>query len=177
MPTFRQKRAFEKTIETQGNVSKAMLEAGYSKSHAHNPQSLTNSKGFKEMLDKLVPEKALIKKVQEMLSHGDLVHKDFPADLGITAIEAIFKKAKIEILYIKQNTSKKPYITVYYMQPDAITQDKALDKLFRLHGSYEAEKLDHSLKGGFSLSDLFEKTMEKRRERERKTRSSPENRP
>ena len=50
MPTIRQKEAVKKVMENYGNVSKSMKEVGYSPNSAKNPKSLTDSKGFKELM-------------------------------------------------------------------------------------------------------------------------------
>ena len=44
MATIRQKKALAKIVENGGNVSKAMVEAGYSPMTAKTPQKLTESK-------------------------------------------------------------------------------------------------------------------------------------
>lgn len=45
--TTKQELAIQKTLENNGNVGKAMIEAGYSKASAKNPSILTKSKGYK----------------------------------------------------------------------------------------------------------------------------------
>ena len=50
-PTLKQRRAFEKTIENNGNVSKSMVQVGYSENFAKNPQTLTESKGWKQLCE------------------------------------------------------------------------------------------------------------------------------
>jgi hypothetical protein len=51
MATQKQVRAITKMVENGGNVSKAMIEAGYSVNTARTPQKLTNSKGYRALLD------------------------------------------------------------------------------------------------------------------------------
>lgn len=51
MPTLKQKKAVERIVENHGNISKSMREAGYTDAAAKNPKNLTESKGFKEVLD------------------------------------------------------------------------------------------------------------------------------
>lgn len=51
-PTLKQKRAFKAMVENGGNVSKAMISAGYSAPTAKTPQKLTESDGFQEILRK-----------------------------------------------------------------------------------------------------------------------------
>ncbi|HEY9826362.1 MAG TPA: hypothetical protein V6D19_13015 [Stenomitos sp.] len=53
MGTVRQKRAIKRIVENGGNVSRAMMEVGYSPATAKTPQKLTNSQGFKELCDEL----------------------------------------------------------------------------------------------------------------------------
>lgn len=52
MTTIKQKIALEKTVENGGNITRAMREAGYSKSTINNPSNLTKSKGFLALCDK-----------------------------------------------------------------------------------------------------------------------------
>ena len=49
-PTRKQQRAAVLMVENGGNASKAMREAGYSKAMASNPQKMTRSQGFKQLL-------------------------------------------------------------------------------------------------------------------------------
>lgn len=61
MATIKQREAVKKTLENHGNVSKAMLEVGYSPNTAKNPKILTDSKGWQELMDKYLPDKDLAK--------------------------------------------------------------------------------------------------------------------
>ena|SRR3990167_5795690 len=61
MPTIKAKRAFIKMVENGGNVGKAMIDAGYSKAMAKNPQKLTNSKGWEELKAEFLPDDLLLK--------------------------------------------------------------------------------------------------------------------
>jgi len=47
--TLKQKRATELLVGNGGNVTKAMIGAGYSPATANTPQKLTESKGFEEL--------------------------------------------------------------------------------------------------------------------------------
>jgi len=49
--TMKQKTALQNMVENGGNVSKAMIYAGYSLATAKTPQKLTESKGFKALLE------------------------------------------------------------------------------------------------------------------------------
>ncbi len=50
-PSMKQKKAVGKIVENCGNVSKSMKQAGYSDASAKNPKSLTDSKGFEQLMD------------------------------------------------------------------------------------------------------------------------------
>lgn len=51
MATIKQKLALSRIIENRGNISKSMLEVGYSENSARNPKNLTDSDGFRELLE------------------------------------------------------------------------------------------------------------------------------
>ena len=51
MSTIKQERALEKMVENGGNMSQAMIEAGYSPNTAKTPQKLTDSIGFIELCE------------------------------------------------------------------------------------------------------------------------------
>jgi hypothetical protein len=67
MATEKQKKAFEKSLENNGNVSKAMREVGYSKNYSKNPQDLKKSTGWQELLEKYIPDDLLQQKIKEGL--------------------------------------------------------------------------------------------------------------
>lgn len=115
MATIKQKKAIEKIVENNGNVSKSMREVGYSKETAKNPKSLTESKGFKELIKKYLPNKDLLK-----------VHK-----AGLKAGKKIFK-----------NNNETGKIEEVGTEPDFAVRHKYLDTGYKLKGSYAPEKLD-----------------------------------
>jgi hypothetical protein len=53
MATFRQKKAIKEVVGNGGNITKAMIKAGYSPETANTPSKLTKSKGFLELCDEL----------------------------------------------------------------------------------------------------------------------------
>lgn len=59
---YRQKSVAKKVLESHGkiSVSKAMLESGYPPATAKNPQAITRSKGWKELMDKYLPDDKLL---------------------------------------------------------------------------------------------------------------------
>lgn len=61
MATTKQKIAASKMGVYGGNMGKAMIAAGYSHITAKTPAKLTKSKGWKELMDKYLPEEELTK--------------------------------------------------------------------------------------------------------------------
>jgi len=62
MPTAKQRKAVEKMVENGGNVSKSMREARYSIKTAKTPKKLTESKGYREVLEEYGLTEGLIAK-------------------------------------------------------------------------------------------------------------------
>lgn len=50
MATTKQKAAINRATKNGGNISKAMVESGYSPNTAHTPQKLTDSKAYQELM-------------------------------------------------------------------------------------------------------------------------------
>lgn len=71
MSTRKQKLALEKTIENRGNISRSMLEAGYSPATAKNPKNLTGSKGWQDLLGSVINEEILIERVYAIAMQDD----------------------------------------------------------------------------------------------------------
>lgn len=65
--TLKQRITFKKMVENGGSISKAMIAGKYSKATARTPSKLTSTKGWKELLEKYLPEKKLLKVADEGL--------------------------------------------------------------------------------------------------------------
>lgn len=68
MATLRQKIAAKKTVENGGNVSKAMREAKYSVAMSNNPQKLTQTKTWAELMEKYLPDNLLARRHKQLLN-------------------------------------------------------------------------------------------------------------
>lgn len=62
MSTLKQRMALENIVENHGNIGRAMIDAGYEETTAHNPSNLTNSKGYRELLHEYGLNEELITK-------------------------------------------------------------------------------------------------------------------
>lgn len=60
------KKVFLKVVENGGNVSKAMRDSGYSAKTAHNPNKITRSKSWQQLVKDL-PDEKLMRVLEEGL--------------------------------------------------------------------------------------------------------------
>ena len=60
-PSIKQKKAVDNLVGNGGNVTKAMLDAGYSVATANTPQKLTESKAFADLLETYLPDDMLLR--------------------------------------------------------------------------------------------------------------------
>jgi len=68
MATLKQKQVAKKIVENGGMaISRAMEEVGYSPQTAKTPDKLTDSKGWKELMEKYLPDDKLFAKHEEAL--------------------------------------------------------------------------------------------------------------
>lgn len=130
MATMKQKLAYKKVVENGGNISKAMKDAGFSPATAKTPQKLTESKGWKELMAKYLPDELLAKKHLALLNKKEIITKN--------------------------NNATKEIEIVPTGEIDATAVSKGLDMAYKLKGSYAAEKQDVKI-SGVALKDLFAK--------------------
>lgn len=137
MATLRQRKAVEKVLENNGNVSRAMIEAGYPPATAKNPQQLTRSKGWAELMEKFLPDKHLTDRHREMLDAPRIVRTFKKGDLEVeteetdpSAVKALEMAYKIKNKFPKQgDTTNNNVIVVnvtregankYNIRPDGV---------------------------------------------------------
>ena len=94
--TTKQRLAASKMQETAGNVSKAMKLAGYSESSAKDPQRLTRSKGWQQLMEKYLPDKKLLSVHKELLENPDWHARDSGLDKAYK-IKGKYADNKIQI--------------------------------------------------------------------------------
>lgn len=110
MATRKQKAAAARITDNHGNVSKTMLEVGYSPNTAKKPSNLTESRGWKELVTEQLPDGYLLEKHRQFLEEPKKVSS--------------FRKGEKET-EIEEWTA---------------TAVKALDMAYKLKGSYAPEK-------------------------------------
>lgn len=84
MPTIKQKLVASKLVENGGNIGKAMVSVGYSPVTAKTPQKLTESKGWKDLMDTIFPDEVLLNTHRQLLDVSD-------ANVVIRALDLAYK--------------------------------------------------------------------------------------
>ncbi len=165
MATERQKQAFDKIVDNHGNVSKTMLEVGYSENSAKNPKNLTDSDGWKELMSKHLPDELLAQKHRDLLDSTVVQHMVFPLgpkgedDINLSgakpnALSNTEEKVErtsltdqeIKDLLAGVNCTVKRIVHgenarhVYFWAQDSQSVVKALDMAYKLKGKNAPER-------------------------------------
>jgi hypothetical protein len=61
MTSIKQRKAIQNAVENGGNISRAMIDAGYSPATAKNPSKLTQSKAWQELMEAYLPDDTLLR--------------------------------------------------------------------------------------------------------------------
>ena len=112
---MRQKALVKRLAENQGNVSKSMREVGYSKVTAKTPQNVTESQGFKELMQEYLPDDLVLKRHREHL-----------------------ESKKVVRIYGKNGTIAKEIVE------ESPVSSRAIDMAHKLKGNYAPEKKEIS---------------------------------
>lgn len=139
MPNQRVRMVFKNIMENRGkSVSSAMLDEGFSPAYASNPQQLTRSKGWKELMDQYIPEEELNKHHKQLLNLVKLNHYVFPESETNAIIREIIDSIPGAVfinISIAGNWKR-----AYFLFPDANAKKAALDMGYKLRGRYKKEK-------------------------------------
>lgn len=145
-PTPRQKKVIKALSANGGSLADAMRSAGYAESYARNPQKMTASETWQELLERVLPDSKLTEKLDELLESSTVDTFYVDKKLEDPQIHAIARKARVKIFLI-QRDGRSPQTRVYISKPDSATQRAALDMGFKVKGLYAAERLDLNVKG------------------------------
>jgi hypothetical protein len=139
MATIKQKLAFREVVLNGSTLTKAMKKAGYADTTATTTGKLTNTKGWRELMQQFIPDEELVQKHKEQLNSSKLVKLYFDIDDEDEVIEDVCKKLGVELLYVKVNKTKDGK-TANVKAPDFFFRDLALDKGYKVKGRYSTEE-------------------------------------
>lgn len=103
---MKQRAVIKKIVENRGNISRSMIEVGYSPMTAKNPANLTNSQWFRKVLDQMDDSKYLNKLDEIAMDDND-------KRASLQAIDALLKlknRYPKESIDIDLNVSRREII-------------------------------------------------------------------
>ena len=146
-PTFKQRIAIQKLVEIGGKlkgkqknitIGRVLKEAGYSPAVQKTPQKVTESKGWKLLMDEYYPDDKLAKAEQGQLGASKVGHYIFPAKESNKEIKEIVESfPNCKLIKIRKQLNWK---RAYFSSPDNQAIAKSLDRIYKLKDKYPAEK-------------------------------------
>lgn len=148
MSSLRQQIAVQKLSEnirnTGGRYSISMgtilREAGYSEQTSLKPKLVTESKGYKEELDKIISIKLLAKTIGELLSACKLYKMHFDSKYTdeqiVKKIESMWE-CKVRDISRNKKTGR---VTCHYQAPNEKIRIKAAVMILKINGCYPNNK-------------------------------------
>ena len=157
MNDIRQEKLIKILIENpEKSLEKAMIEANYSPSYAHN-HNIKNSESFIIKLDEAIKDDGIVATMKAILNRRTYTRQEFGIDIEDKEILDIIEKQGGEFPRIKVIVKKEKQRVgegkasklidiefevkeARYYIPDESAVDKILDKLFKIKGHYSPEK-------------------------------------
>ncbi len=142
MSSLRQQIAVQKLSEiirnSNGKKSVSMgtilREAGYSKQTSLKPKLVTETKGFKEEMNKVVSDKKLINTLNDLLNASELKTISFSSKLSNLDIKKIIEKTgRYRVESIVRNNYRA---YCQYWVPDYVSRHKAVDLACKIKNHY-----------------------------------------
>lgn len=106
MVTIKQKKAFKAAMENGGNITQAMRAAGYRKSTTNNPDILTRSDGWAELVEEHLPDSALAKRHREVLDGPDVTGVTKALDMAYK-LKGAYAPERSIVANVEVNTQAK----------------------------------------------------------------------
>lgn len=144
MATQRQKVAAKKISENLRSskpkpVGTLLKEAGYSDSVSLVPSEVTKGKGFRELLDEVIPESLVVDAHKSLLRATKIEHMVFPLDVSDEEItELLASNGCMAKKFMHSETQTH----VWYFVPDGFSRRAGTDMAYKLRGNYSAEKIE-----------------------------------
>lgn len=135
--TIKQEKAIDILAGNGGNVTQAMLEAGYSPATANTPGKLTDSKGFKELMEAIMPDTLITERHRNLLEQKRVDYFVFPKTMSDEEIVGHVNASGLEVITVRTSDKGK---MAFYTVADAMAISKAIDMAYKLKGSYAPEK-------------------------------------
>lgn len=139
MTTLKQNRVLQIIHENPRiSLRAAMLRSGYSIHTANHPRDLINSQGWKELMERFLPDIKVINTHSELLDASRIKKMTLGRNKSDEFIKSLFrplKKSGIRLLDIKNIGSRR---VIFYSAPDNSKRLSALDMAYRVKGYYSS---------------------------------------
>lgn len=119
------------------SISKAMKDAGLSDSYSKASTQLTNTKGWKELVEKHMPDSFLTKRHRQLFDQKKVEYFSFGLKKTDDEITQAVEDAGLELINISYTTDSK---LAWYSVPDVHAVTKALEMAHKIKGVYMADK-------------------------------------
>src|SRR3990167_791655 len=148
-PTLKQRIAFNILARIVGKaagrksitIGKVLEKAGYSKEIQDSPKKVTESDGWKALLEEKFPDGELTDRMDEQLNAHQIEHYIFSSKMSDEEIKEIVQDDfGFKVMRIKKQLNWK---RAYFSIPDHLSRDKVIEKILKLKNKYPAEKHEH----------------------------------
>lgn len=129
----RHKKVLDNLTENGGNMRKAILDAGYSQEMANNPQKITESRTFLQVLEEFLPDDILTKNHKELLEQKRIEYFVFSKKMSDEEIKGHVEGAGLTLIVVRESDKGK---LAFYSIPDAQAKSKALELAYKLKGKF-----------------------------------------
>ncbi len=120
------------------SVSKAIRDTGlYSPTYAENPQRLTNSKGWKDLVNERLSDSFVTARLRKLFDQKRVEYFTFSKNLSDDEIRAAVEDAGLEVINISYTEQGK---LAWYSTDDVMAVTKALDMTNKIKGVYLADR-------------------------------------
>lgn len=150
-PSRKQKKAATLLLENPGmSTGEAMRQAGYAPGMVKNPQDLTRSKSWQDLMNEYLPEESLVQWHKQLGNSHSLEHmvlglgpkltKDLVDGDGKISDEQALAMLSDANCVVRKIVHGPQARHVYYFAPDNRARKDALDMAYKLRGSYAPDK-------------------------------------
>lgn len=146
------KLVLDKMVQNGGNMAEALRETGYSPSVVNHPAKVTSTQTWQELMEAEFPDGNIAERHNQLLKASRLEQMVFPEGAKLTAnklpgsevmsdeeIREMFEQADCRVLRIVHQTTPTAQRLCYFVSPDNLARDKALDKAYKIKGRYADE--------------------------------------
>lgn len=118
-----------------------MRKAGFSDAYASNPQKLTGTKTWQDLMDKALPDKKLLQVHKKLLDSKILDHMVFPLVIEDDEIKTLLRSVGCTVRKFKHSETQTH---VWFWAPNTKAQLDALDMAYKLKARL-TQKVEHTV--------------------------------